>query len=115
MTRTFVMTSEFDKAWKALNLDDKDLTELQIRLANNPNTGDMIQGTNGCRKCRIPLNEKGKRGGARVIYVDFIRLEKIYLITAYAKNEQDDLSKQEYNDIKKLVKIIEESERRNKV
>ena len=111
MTRNFVMTSEFDSAWKSLGLNDEDLRQLQNTLTQDPNTGDMIQGTHGCRKCRISLENRGKSGGARVIYVDFISFEKIYLITAYAKNEQASLSKQECSSIKNIVKQIESAER----
>ena len=111
MTRTFVMTKTFDKQWEKLSLSDEDLYDLQVTLANDPSAGDMIQGTHGCRKFRIPLKNTGKSGGARVIYVDFIKFEKIYLITVYSKNESDDLTKQEYNNIKNIVKDIESAER----
>lgn len=32
MKREFVMLPEFDKQWKALNLDDNDLKQLQVKL-----------------------------------------------------------------------------------
>lgn len=73
----------------------------------------MIQGTHGCRKYRISLNSKGKSGGARVIYVDFIMFEKIYLIEAYAKSEKENLSRQECTTIKNIVKSLEVAERKN--
>lgn len=111
ITRNFVMPSDFDSAWKSLGLNDEDLRQLQNTLAQDPNAGDMIQGTHGCRKCRIPLENRGKSGGARVIYVDFITFEKIYLITAYAKNEQENLSKRQCDGIKQLVIEIEAVER----
>ncbi len=111
MTRNFVMTSDFDSSWKSLGLNDEDLRQLQNTLVQTPNLGDMIQGTHGCRKCRIPLENRGKSGGARVIYVDFIVFEKIYLITAYAKNEQENLSKRQCDSIKQLVTEIEAVER----
>lgn len=111
MTRIFVMTSDFDSAWKSLGLNDEDLRRLQSSLARNPYAGDMIQGTHGCRKYRVPLENRGKSGGARVIYVDFITFQKIYLITVYAKNERENLSKRQCNDIKQLVAEIEAVER----
>lgn len=111
MTRIFVMTQDFDEEWKKLGLTDEELTRLQKELAKDPNAGDMIQGTHGCRKYRIPMEGRGKRGGGRVIYIDFIRFEKIYLITVYAKNEQENITKQECENIKKAVKDIELAER----
>lgn len=107
MTRTFVILEEFEKAWKRLNLDDADLRELEKILTVDPCKGDLIQGTHGARKLRIIIDNRGKSSGARVIYVDFIRAEKIYLITAYGKNEKANLSKEECNEIKKRVKDIE--------
>jgi hypothetical protein len=61
-------------------------------IASEPQGGDLIPGTGGLRKRRIPLPGRGKRGGARVItlYVgdDF----PTYAIFMYAKNERADLS-----------------------
>ena len=113
MTRTFIMTSEFDISWAKLGLDDKDLKKLQTELLLHPDSGDMIRGTHGCRKIRIAFENRGKSGSARVVYVDFLKFEKIYLLTAYSKNEKENLSKKESNDIKELVKSLESIERKN--
>ena len=43
----------------------------------------------------------------RIIYVDFVIHEKLYLLTAYPKSEKDNLTKAERNELKKLVKILE--------
>jgi hypothetical protein len=37
-------------------------------IALNPEAGDLIQGSGGCRKVRWLTSGRGKRGGARVIY-----------------------------------------------
>ena len=63
---------------------------------------------------RIALsNNKGKSGGTRIVYVDFTVYEKIYLITAFPKDEMENLSKAERNELKKLVGTLE-SELRKK-
>jgi len=80
---------------------------LQLYLCLYPDHGDIIKGTGGLRKLRWAIQGKGKSGGIRVAYVDFIIHEKIYLITAYKKGEKDNLSKSERNDIKKLISILE--------
>jgi len=36
----------------------------------------------------------------------------LYLISAYPKNEKDNLSKEERNEVKKLIKLLEEELRR---
>ena len=69
----------------------------------------MIQGTGGLRKARFAFEHRGKSGGVRVCYVDFVIKETIYLITVYSKNEKDNLSKEEKNEIKKLIDVLEKS------
>lgn len=107
MTRSFVICEEFEKSWKRLELGDEEMIQVQDMLLADPSSGDMMQGTGGARKLRIAINGHGKSGGARVIYVDFIRAEKIYLITAYGKNEKSNLTKEECNEIKRRVRDIE--------
>ncbi|MBQ5989384.1 MAG: type II toxin-antitoxin system RelE/ParE family toxin [Oscillospiraceae bacterium] len=108
MTRTFIMTQEFDKNWKAMGLTDDDLKSLQEELIFNPAKGDVIQGTGGLRKLRIAFEGRGKSGSGRVCYVDFVVYEKIYLITAYPKNEKENLSKAERNAIATVIRQLED-------
>ena len=111
MYREFVLLPEFEKQWKQLGLSDEELQNLQLELLNDPLTGDVIQDTGGVRKMRFALKNRGKRGSIRVIYVDFLVYEKLYLITAYAKNNKDTLTKAECRSIKQaaehLKKILE--------
>lgn len=111
MTREFIITKEFDQVWKNLGLTDSDLGELQTFLCENPDAGDIMEGTAGVRKLRWALKGCGKSGGARVIYLDILFSEHIYLITAFPKNEKANLSKQERNAIKSLVLAIKKAER----
>jgi len=108
MTREFVMMPEFDRQWQKMGLGDNDLHRLQETLLKNPNAGDVIQGTKGLRKIRIAFEGQGKSGSGRVVYVDFAFYEKIYLITAYPKNEKDNLSKAERNTIAKIIARLEQ-------
>ena len=109
MTRTFIMTQEFDKNWKAMGLTDDDLKALQEELILNPTKGDLMQGTGGLRKLRFAFEGRGKSGSSRVCYVDFAVYEKIYLITAYPKNEKENLSKAERNAIAAVIRQLEDS------
>lgn len=59
-------------------------------IAANPLAGDVVPGSNGCRKVRWSRSGMGKRGGARVIY--FNELEGcIWLLIVYAKAKFDNL------------------------
>ena len=50
---------------------------------------------------------KGKRGGARICYVDFELQNTIYLLLLYAKNEKEDLTEEEKKEIKNLIDELE--------
>ena len=107
MTRTFVELPLFRSKWDSLGLNDSDLRRLQTELLEDPKVGDVMRGTGGVRKMRFAFEHKGKSGGIRVIYVDFEIYEKIYLLTAYTKNEKENLSREERNEIKKLITVLE--------
>lgn len=109
MTREFIMMPVFEKQWKAMGLNDANLKELQEMLLNNPQLGDVIKGTGGLRKMRYAFPNRGKSGSSRVLYVDFVLAEKIYLIFAYSKNEKDNLTDEEKNNIRKMIEKLEKT------
>lgn len=108
MIRTFKEVSSFTKKWKELGLTEDDLVVLEELLLKDTKIGDVIQGTGGLRKIRIPMENIGKRSGARVIYIDIEIKECIYLLDVYAKNEKIDLSEKEKAMLKKLVDALKE-------
>ena len=108
MKRSFIELPIFKSRWEALGLNEEDLPRLQIELLADPKAGDVMQGTGGVRKMRFAFEHRGKSGGVRVIYVDFEVYEKIYLLTAYTKNEKDDLTKKERSEIKQLIEVLEQ-------
>ena len=107
LSRIFVELPSFMARWKSLGLNDADLLRLEIELLNNPKVGAVLQGTGGVRKVRFAFEDRGKSGSIRVIYIDFEIYEKIFLLTAYAKADQANLTKQERNDLKGLVELLE--------
>jgi hypothetical protein len=91
--------------------DSKVMTEeeravLVDYLAYNPAAGDLIQGTGGVRKLRWGLEERGKRGGARVIYFFHSASTPLFVLTAYAKNEKADLSQKDRNDFRQVTELL---------
>jgi hypothetical protein len=103
-----VELSSFLTATRKLMSDD-DRSLLVDYLAMNPESGDLIPGTGGVRKLRWALEGRGKRGGARVIYYFHNEDIPIFALTAYAKNEREDLSDADRNDFKRLTKILVET------
>ncbi len=108
MTRIFIETPIFTKKWFDLGLTDDDLLMLQEELLNNPKKGNVIKGTGCLRKVRINYNGHGKRGGARVIYVDVEIKAKIHLINVYTKDEKDDLTESDKKAIVAIINILKE-------
>lgn len=108
MNRTFKEVPSFTRKWQELGLTDDDLRNLENILLENPKAGDTIAGTGGLRKIRIPLENTGKRGGGRVLYIDVEIKETIYLINVYTKNEKDDLTEEEKKAFKAVVKLLKE-------
>jgi hypothetical protein len=108
MNRTFIELESFTKKWKSLGLTDDDLFVLQEILLKDPKLGDAIPGASGIRKIRIPVDNIGKRGGGRVIYIDIEIKEAIYLLDVYAKNEQTDLTEKQKKLLAKLVERLKE-------
>jgi hypothetical protein len=109
-----VETHEFLSATKKL-MDDAERAELVLYLAYNPTVGDVIPGSGGVRKVRWGLEGRGKRGGARVIYFFHDMEMPLYLFSAYAKNEREDLEQFEIKAYHKLSEILVEIHRRRRL
>lgn len=69
----------------------------------------IIPGTGGVRKLRWGLEGRGKRGGAGVIYFYHSADLPLFALTAYAKNEREDLTQGDKNDFRRLTKLLVES------
>lgn len=108
----FISFDIFNKLWESLGLTDNDLKDLQEYLIINSESGTIIQGTGGVRKLRWALNNKGKSGGIRVLYIDFLVYEKIYLLMAYPKSQKYNITDNEKKIIKKLVTDLKDELRR---
>lgn len=106
MTRKFIYTEPFRRCWKAMGLQDTDLIVLEETLLKNPKIGDVIEGTGGARKMRIQLEGRGKSGGGRVIYLDVFEQEHLYLLFAYPRNVQEDLTSDQKKSIRKMIELI---------
>ena len=84
-------------------ISDDSYAELQHLLRTNPETGELIKGSGGLRKIRCQAQGRGKRGGIRVIYYWYVPGDLIYMLLAYAKNQQSDLTPQQLKLLKALI------------
>lgn len=108
-----VETPEFLSAVRKL-MSNGERSLLVDYLAYNPTTGDLIPGTGGVRKLRWRLEGRGKRGGARVIYFHHDGGMPLFLLTAFAKNDQTDLSQKDRNDLRQLTALLVKAFKRRK-
>jgi len=99
----FYSTFEFDKQWEYMGLNDDDRRRLENEIVNNPMVGAVMRGTGGLRKMRFAFEGKGKSGSARVLYVDFVVYERVYLIYTYPKGQKDDISYEERKVFKNMI------------
>ena len=83
---------------------DENYRLLQQTLILRPETGDLIQGGGGLRKIRWKVPGRGKRGGLRVIYYWDVSAERIYMLLAYLKNQQEDLTPAQLRQLRQLIK-----------
>lgn len=77
-------------------------------LSENPQAGDLMEGTGGARKIRFAGRGKGKSGGYRVITYFGGDDIPIFLLAALSKGERENLSKSERNELKKELEGLAE-------
>jgi hypothetical protein len=99
----FIETPVFTRTIVAL-LDDEAYRFLQLALLQRPESGALIPKSGGLRKLRWPLAGRGKRGGLRVIYYWDAPSETFYMLYAFPKNEQEDLTAQQLRILARLVR-----------
>jgi hypothetical protein len=87
-------------------LTDEEYRTFQSELAATPESGDVIPGLGGLRKIRLALPGRGKRGGARVLYLLFLKAETVFLLYVFAKGEFEDLPPDKRKIIRGLVDEI---------
>jgi hypothetical protein len=103
--QTVVETPGYLKAAEAI-FSKAELERIVSMVAADPECGEVMQRTGGFRKVRVARGGMGKRGGARVIYIVRGDAFPIFLVAAYAKNQKENLTKKERNDLAKRADEI---------
>ncbi len=102
---TIVETASFIRhAEKVFQLEE--LNDLKQTLANTPKLGDIIRHSGGIRKIRVATQQKGKSGGARVIYYYHNAKIPLFLLDVYTKSEKVDLRKDELTILRNLTEQL---------
>lgn len=104
--QTVIETPEFIKQINKF-LGDRERLDFINFIAKNPLEGDLIKGTGGARKIRWHVDaNKGKSGGARIIYYYHNEDVPIFLLTAYKKNQKENLTEAEKIIVRKIIKLL---------
>lgn len=95
-TPTFV--AEADRLWSA-----EERLVFFSWIAANPEAGDVIPGSGGCRKVRWSRPGSGKRGGVRVIYFTRLASGELWMLLVYAKSVRDNIPARLLREIRKEI------------
>ncbi len=84
-------------------MNDDEYKDLQEALVTRPEMGALIKNSGGLRKVRWSLEGRGKSGGVRVIYYWMSANDQLYMLLAYPKNEQENLTDAQVSALRKIV------------
>jgi hypothetical protein len=89
-------------------------TDIVDQVAAEPRCGVVIPGSGGVRKLRVGFGGRGKRGGARVVFLFSGEDVPVFLLAAFAKNEKADLTSTERKALANQVANMVSDYRRQK-
>ena len=99
---SFIETKLFSRLMGEYLTDDE-YVELQTALAAAPDRGALVPGSGGLRKLRWSQPGRGKRGGIRIIYYAKTHEGVIWMLTLYAKNEEQSIPAHVLRKIKEEI------------
>ena len=95
-------TSTYRRAIRKLLSEDA-RQNMEAAIVAEPGAAPVIAGTGGIRKLRWRGSGRGKRGGVRAVYFWNAGPGAIYMLAAYAKADQDDLTAADRKALTRLV------------
>ena len=98
-------TRTYERAIRKL-LGEEARREMEESIVADPGAAPVIRGTGGIRKLRWAGSGRGKRGGIRTVYFYHAGPGAIYLLTAYAKADREDLTSADTKALSRLVAAI---------
>ena len=110
MIQLFV-TKTYERAIRKL-LSEAARRDMEAAVLVDPGRAPVIPGTGGIRKLRWAGSGRGKRGGIRTIYFYHAGPEAVYMLTAYAKADRDDLTPEDRKVLSRLVAAIKKEGKR---
>lgn len=99
---TVVETPAYLAAAADAGMSDAERTAAVDLVSANPQAGELIVGTGGCRKVRPAGKGRGKSGGYRLITYYQVG-QRVFLLTVFSKGDRANLTKAERNALKMLT------------
>ena len=99
---TVIETPTFSRLWPDYWTEDE-RGEFVAWLAANPEAGEVIRGSGGCRKDPCSRAGKAKRGGVRVIHFNRLPDGVIYLLLIYSKGVRDSVPAHVLKQIREAI------------
>lgn len=86
-------------------MTDVEMTAAVDLVSADPEAGELMVGTGGCRKLRLGGKGRGKSGGYRLITYYQVG-ERVFLLTVFSKGDRANLTKAERNALKDLTALL---------
>lgn len=109
---TVVETPEYLRAAKLAGMTDDEREGVVDHVASDPDAGEVIVGSGGARKVRVPRAGGGKRGGYRVITYYMDANTPVFLVTVISKGQQANLTEKQKQSVKRTTKTENRSRRK---
>jgi hypothetical protein len=105
----------FERDAAEAGLSEDELKDIESAIAADPELGEVMEGTGGCRKARFAKKRRGKStgksGGYRVITWYGGEDIPVFLFNVFAKGDKVNLTKAERNELRKITESIGEKYR----
>lgn len=101
-----VETNPYLRAAKIAKVSDDEMAQIVDYIAENPDIGEIMVGSGGCRKVRFARKGKGKSGGYRIVTYYSDLNNPVFLLWIFAKNRQENLNNAQITALSKSVKEL---------
>ena len=102
-------TRTYERAVRKL-MSEVERQKMEAAIVADPGRAPLLRGTGGIRRFRWAGSGRGKRGGIRTIFFHHAGPETIYMLTAFAKADREDLTPADRKTLSRLVVAIKKEE-----
>ena len=107
--QSVVETTAYLAAAREEGMNSDEMMAAVNLIAADPRAGDLIVGSGGCRKVRVPGKGRGKSGGYRVVTFFGGEGVPVFLLAVLSKGSRANFSNAERNAMKQAARRLRES------